>query len=100
ASGEKGLGRLSAARLGHKLEMLTRAVNDRCWLVEVDWTGLSEKDDLDACFARCSAFTAPSPFAKTGTRIRIFDLASVWDAEHVADLEDNLARLISPFSKI
>ena len=81
ASGEKGLGRLSAARLGRKLEMLTKALNDRCWLVEVDWSGLSEKDDLDACFARCSAYTGPSPFAQTGTCMRIFDLTSVWDAE-------------------
>ncbi len=80
--------------------MLTKAVNDRCWLVKVDWSGLSEKDDLDACFAKCSAYTGQSPFAETGTRIRIFDLTSVWQPEHVADLEDNLARLISPFSKI
>ena len=41
----------------------------------------------------------PVPFSDSGTKIRILPLKSVWDAGQIADLEDNLTRLISPFSK-
>src|SRR5437762_2364720 len=99
-SGNKGLGRLSAARLGSRLEMLTKAAGDPCWLVEVEWANLSEADALDSCFASCRRFTGSVPFDRTGTRVRILDLHSEWDSGQVADLEENLARLVSPFSKV
>lgn len=99
-AGEKGLGRLSAARLGKRIDMLTRAANEPCWQVTVDWSSLSSEDDLDTCFAACQRFTGRFPFADTGTRVRILDLNSDWDEERVADLQDNLARLVSPFSKV
>jgi hypothetical protein len=51
-AGEKGLGRLSAARLGKKLWMLTKSATEPCWSVEVDWSILSEKESLDNCFVR------------------------------------------------
>ncbi len=99
-AGEKGLGRLSAARLGRRIDMLTKAATEPCWQVTVDWSSLSKEDDLDTCFAACRRFTGRPPFADTGTRVRILDLNSDWDEERVADLEDNLARLVSPFSKV
>src|SRR5712671_1615055 len=36
-SGAKGLGRLSAARLGSRLEMVTQTQGGQCWSVQVDW---------------------------------------------------------------
>jgi signal transduction histidine kinase len=99
-AGEKGLGRLSAARLGSRLEMLTKAAGSPCWLVTVDWSGLAEKDDLEACYASCVRFTGTAPFNATGTRIRILDLSSEWQSDQIDDLRDNLARLVSPFSKV
>lgn len=98
-AGEKGLGRLSAARLGKKLSMLTKSAAEPCWLVEVDWSRLSEKESLDTCFVTCRPFERKLPFEDTGTRVRILDLNSDWRPDQVEDLEDNLARLISPFSK-
>jgi signal transduction histidine kinase len=99
-AGEKGLGRLSAARLGKKIEMLTKSATEPAWLVSVDWSKLSVEETLDNCFATCERFDGKLPFKETGTRVRILDLISDWDAEQITDLEKNLARLISPFSKI
>src|SRR5439155_15195399 len=98
-AGEKGLGRLAAARLGKRLEMLTKSDAEPCWLVKVDWSKLSAEETLDTCFATCQRFTGALPFKGTGTRVRILDLNSDWGTDQVADLEENLSRLISPFSK-
>jgi len=98
--GEKGLGRLSAARLGKKLRMLTKSDSEPCWLVKVDWSALSEEESLDKCFVTCRPFTGTLPFEETGTRLRILHLYSDWRTDQIDDLAENLARLISPFSKV
>lgn len=100
AAGEKGLGRLSAARLGSKLEMLTKAADDSCWRVFVDWSELSARDSIDSCYVDIQPRVEDVPFKGTGTRIRIFELKSEWDDQRVSDLRDNLSRLVSPFGGI
>ena len=97
-AGEKGLGRLSVARLGGRLHMVTRAPGDTCWEVRVNWEDIAAGDDLTSCFASCREYMRESPFKKSGTRLRVFGLKANWDAAGVTDLEDNLARLISPFA--
>ena len=97
-TGEKGLGRLSAARLGKRLLMLTQAPENVCWEVAVNWSEISEKDDLSDSYAECKIYQGKPPFEKSGTRLRISGLGEHWNADRVSDLEDNLARLISPFS--
>jgi signal transduction histidine kinase len=99
-SGAKGLGRLSAARLGRKLEMLTKSAAGPAWLVTLDWSDLTKESTLEDCFAVCRAYRGALPFDQTGTRVRVLELTSEWDADQVHDLEENLARLISPFSAI
>lgn len=99
-SGEKGLGRLSVARLGDRLKMLTQAPGSACWEVDVDWTDLSESDDLSSCFARRRKYAEESPFDGSGTVLQIHGLKGAWDENRIADLEDNLARLISPFEGV
>ncbi len=99
-AGEKGLGRLSAARLGSRLEMLTRTADESCWRVFVDWSELSSRDSIDSCFVDIRSIAEDVPFNKTGTLIRIFDLKSEWDEDKVSDLRDNLSRFISPFAGI
>ena len=98
--GEKGLGRLSVARLGSRLEMVTQAKDESCWEVFVDWEALADETKLTDCFVGVREYQEDPPFKKTGTRIRIHDLAGSWDEPTIADLEDNLARLISPFNEV
>jgi signal transduction histidine kinase len=100
SSGEKGLGRLSAARLGGRLEMVTKAEGEPCWLVKVNWSNLSEQDDLSACEATCESLSSGAcPIEISGTRLRIYDLESEWGAEQLGDLRENLSRLIAPFNR-
>ena len=99
-SGEKGLGRLSAARLGERLHMLTQAPGNPCWEVNVNWSDISQGDDLTKSGVGCRKYPGKSPFIKFGTRLGIYDLKGQWDESRVSDLKENLARLISPFSDL
>lgn len=97
-SGEKGLGRLSVARLGGRIQMLTKSLDGPCWEVDVNWADISRGDDLSKSYAKCREFREKSPFKNSGTRIRIHDLKGQWDESRISGLKENLARLISPFS--
>ena len=97
--GNKGLGRLSAARLGDRLVMRTQAPQSPCWEVTVNWLELSAGDDISLSTVTCSEVPEPSPFTESGTTIRILDLREQWDEERMQELADNLGRLISPFSE-
>ena len=98
--GEKGLGRLSVARLGRRLVMLTQAKNEPCWEVDVDWSEVSAGKDLSNSYIKLRENIGASPFILSGTRLRILGLKGSWDNLQLADLEDNLARLVSPFSDL
>lgn len=99
--GEKGLGRLSALRLGGELRMLTQAENSPCWEVRADWAELLEADDFSESFMEYRPYDQGSPFSESGsgTLLTIYDLKSDWDKNHLYDLQNNLARLISPFAQ-
>jgi signal transduction histidine kinase len=97
-AGEKGLGRLSVARLGDRLQMVTQAPGEPCWEVRVNWADFAGGDDLASCFANCRGYARESPFKKSGTRLRVFGLKGKWEKGRISDLEENLARLISPFA--
>ncbi|MDE0199481.1 MAG: ATP-binding protein [Caldilineaceae bacterium] len=97
--GEKGLGRLSAARLGNQLRMLTKADSSPCWEVNVDWTTVSSGEALSDSVVKIREFSRPPPFEGTGTSLLISGLSNQWDDERVRELGEDLARLISPFSE-
>ena len=98
-TGDKGLGRLSVARLGNRLHMITKASNDACWEIETDWSMVAQSDNLSDSFISCKRCLESEPFLQTnsGTCIRIHSLREAWDDNQIADLEDNLRRLVSPF---
>lgn len=95
--GEKGLGRLSAARLGTKLRMFTKAPANPCWEVEVDWKDLYEGQTISSCNVKCRKSDGKDPFKRSGTIIHILDLKSEWNESKINDIEQNLSRMISPF---
>jgi signal transduction histidine kinase len=99
-AGEKGLGRLSVARLGDSIHMLTKASDSSCWEVTVNWYDIAGSDNISDCSVNLREYPDKSPFKKSGTRIRILGLRGQWDDNKILDLEDNLARLISPFSDL
>lgn len=95
-SGAKGLGRLAAARLGPKLEMLTRTKSGGSWRVTADWDALTRAESIDQCVARVAPDSS-GQLAAPGTILRIHPLRSRWDENAIAALRENLARLLPPF---
>jgi signal transduction histidine kinase len=98
-AGDKGLGRFAMARLGNQLQLITKSANDDIYEVTVDWSDIARENDIGACYAQRRKYPGSLPFkSKTGTVLRIYDLKANWDEATITDLEENLARLISPFA--
>lgn len=98
--GEKGLGRLSVSRLGEKLQILTQQKGEPCWELKVDWGELAKADELSKCNVLCREYTDETPFKSSGTILQVDSLNSVWDETRISDLQENLARLMSPFGDL
>lgn len=97
--GNKGLGRLSAARLGNRLTLLTQSLGAPCWEVNVDWQEIASGDDIARSAVAFTERKEGSPFKESGTRLRIHDLREQWDEDRIKELAENLGRLISPFAE-
>jgi len=110
-SGEKGLGRLSAARLGSVLEMYTKSSRELCYKVTINWdnVALSNRETSTGGILEEAKF--PYNNCKTGTVLRIKNLRENWfpnkedyengqEENKIEILEDNLSRFISPFNNV
>ena len=97
-TGEKGLGRLAAARLGNTVEVVTRARGGPVLRFTVNWDELLEADDpVEVGFAVSEL--PPAAFdVEHGTRVSIGGLRSDWDDGKIDGLRKHLARLVSPFA--
>ncbi|AUI07692.1 sensor histidine kinase [Stenotrophomonas maltophilia] len=99
--GEKGVGRLSVMRLGHRLRVETAtASDDAVNVLDIDWRKFEEADDLPAT----SVIVEPKKGGPKGsdesfTRLFISDLRSTWTAEAVeAVMAKQVVRMMDPFS--
>jgi signal transduction histidine kinase len=104
-SGEKGLGRLSTARLGRSLEMYTKSKNDPCWKVSIDWDKIVDSDNISKTGGTIEEANFPIKDYTSGTVAKIKNLYKDWSNEEllkisIEDLRNNLSRFISPFSDI
>ena len=99
--GEKGIGRLSAMRLGDTLTVETaRREDQHLNLLEIDWSAF---DDLDAMLDQIEVKPqrgGPKPDKDwNGTRLILGQLTSDWTQARVKRLADNdFARLTDPFA--
>ena len=99
--GEKGIGRLSAMRLGDRLTVETAQENDRRLnLLSIDWSAFSDLDamldEVDVVPERGGAKPEPG---WCGTRLIIGDLGADWTYDRVKYLgEHDFARLTDPFA--
>ncbi|MGB4957121.1 MAG: ATP-binding protein, partial [Candidatus Saccharimonas sp.] len=101
-TGEKGIGRLSADRLGSNLRLRTKASGEDAYELNVTW------DDFDVDGKSVSDIPvnvdiseAPALLSVdgTGTEISISNLRQRWLAANVEQLYVELSALLSPFSK-
>lgn len=98
--GEKGIGRLSAMRLGQRLKLETARTEDtQLNVLEIDWRAF---DDLDAMIEDiplepCAG--GPKPDKKWhGTKLTIGGVSEDWTEKRVRGFADyEFSRLINPF---
>lgn len=100
--GEKGLGRLSAMRLGWRLEVRTGTVDEDHWnLLIIDWRQFSHESDAfveDVIIKPGRGM--PKPLGESGTRIRITALKSRWNKDLLGQIAvDEFSRFTDPFEK-
>jgi C4-dicarboxylate-specific signal transduction histidine kinase len=101
-TGEKGLGRLSAARLGDRLRLTTKSTSGPCYRADLDWRTFTAATDLGDCAVSLSRVKPPPTLGAHGTILEVFDLRHHWrdDAtDEIGDLKTELARFASPFSR-
>lgn len=105
-TGEKGIGRLSADRLGAVLELRSKKQNDRPVGVLVDWD-LFDVEDTDIHEVAVSELAEPQPVINArdqkskalpnqGTEVRISKLRQLWSGADVEKLRVELATLVPP----
>lgn len=100
--GSKGIGRFSADRLGTKLRISTKIVNEEIFhRLEVDWDEFDkdlstrfEEVNLDYSFGESKKSKEESY-----TRIEISKLNENWTIDEVNKAKENLRRLKNPFLK-
>lgn len=98
--GEKGIGRLSAMRLGNRLHVETARENDsKVNLLDINWSDFADLDamieDIDVKPYR----GGPKPDKDwSGTKIVISDLTEDWTEDRAKEMvEHEFARLTDPF---
>ena len=99
--GDKGIGRLSAMRLGDHLQVKTSQTGEQYWnLLDIDWTRFSHDDDVDAEEINIEPEIGDkkTDIGEHGTIIRISDLRGDWDNVRFFDiLQGRISRMIDPF---
>ncbi len=106
-TGEKGIGRISADRLGAKLELISKTKSDGIVGLKVNWDDfdIDGKDvsDIDIELTTPLSITIPltnDAFSETGTEIRITKLRQPWTAGNIENLFNELATLTPPFNQV
>ena len=99
--GDKGIGRLSAMRLGNRLQVKTTRNGDCHWnLLDIDWSLFSGEDDVDAdsIVIEPEVGEEKADASDHGTTIRISALQADWDYVRFKDiLQGRIARMVDPF---
>jgi signal transduction histidine kinase len=100
--GEKGVGRLSAMRLGSGLSLNTATTADKAFNgLNVDWQLFEDLDKMvgDIELAPVTGGRKPKP-EFSGTTIRITGLKGTWSPRRIREIAAyELSRLSDPFSK-
>lgn len=101
--GEKGIGRLSAMRLGLKLDVLTSMEGEQNWsTLSIDWSELRSDPDLnlDEFVAEPKVGAKKKSAREQGTLLTISDLQSDWSLKRLRDLaRAELSKIQDPFDE-
>ena len=119
--GEKGVGRLSADRLGEKLQLSAQAKGDSPVGIRVNWADFEvagkDIDTIDIELIDTVSFQVPQPsewneeekaygprpepvpnsYKNSGCELKITALRQAWEPDDVQRLRDELSQLVNPF---
>lgn len=98
--GEKGLGRLSAMRLGWRLDISTTTKGDKRWnRLQIDWRQFTDDSLLVEDVSISPQYGAlKQDLSQSGTRIRIYALVSSWSPDKLRKIAaDEFSKLTDPF---
>ncbi|PDT21819.1 hypothetical protein CO674_19930 [Rhizobium hidalgonense] len=100
--GEKGLGRLSAMRLGDRVTIVTAQTGSRHWnQLDIDWNDFADAadQDLDSVVVEPEEGNEKAR-QESGTLIQISALRSEWSADKLQSLAvEHFSKLSDPFSR-
>ena len=101
-TGSKGIGRLSAQFLSHKMTLESTALNTpgESIFAYIDWTTVKRSADLDTVQVQWEVREHTPEYPRnspSGTRITLDGLKSEWNADSIRELGANLWLLRSPF---
>lgn len=122
--GEKGVGRFAVAKLGNRLELVSKSEDRDETRLTVDWSAFENEEKyldeieieletgslgmfdgngvIEETWRTSAGLHLPGttePAVGHGTLVRISDLRSTWNQELVQDIRRSLSRLISPFDE-
>lgn len=97
-SGNKGMGRFSAARLGTKLSIITKTKEEGCYRIELDWNNFNTAHSIEECGFILEKADENEIAYECGTRLVISNLSHIWDEDELSNLEEELSRIINPFT--
>lgn len=105
-TGEKGIGRLSADRLGETLEIRTKSATEDAYGLKVNWE-LFNQDDQELSKVPIEEIEKPVPIKlpelnkrDTGTELIIEKLRANWTSENIQNLYNELTILTPPFKEV
>lgn len=98
-SGNKGLGRLSASRLGDKLTLITKKAGGPTLKTEFVWSKFYDKLSTDECVFSIYEIDDDADIKESGTKLIIEGLKSQWDEAKIDGVKIELQRLLNPFQK-
>ena len=101
--GDKGVGRLSAMRLGNGLQVTTTRAGERFWSeLHIDWgvfTHESEQEVSEVHVAPARGERKEN-ISEQGTQVRVTALTGTWTHDRFVDLlTGQVARMVDPFER-
>lgn len=99
--GEKGVGRLSAMRLGRHLRVETATVDDdKVNVLVIDWSEFERAYDKPASSVKIEPeYGGSKDLGVSFTRVIISDISAAWTFERLMDIaKSQISRMMDPFS--
>ena len=98
-SGNKGMGRFSAARLGSQLTLITKTRAEGAYRIHLDWEMFNSANAITDCTFLLEKIDDDFIQSESGTILTISKLNHVWGDDDYSDLQEELSRIINPFGK-